>query len=491
MQEVNIDVIILSNTVSLKHANVLRDTVNSVRDNPKNKFKFNIIVVESNKQLNSNIELKKITDSLDVTFIIPKQKFHYNLFLNIGLRNCKGDFVLISNNDVIYSKNWFEEMYKHFEQDKELMSACPIDRQWHRHSQQIFPGDKEIYYGYRTSYELTGWCFVLRKEVFDIIGCFDEKFKFYYQDNDVSCLLNLFDIKHGLVTTSHAHHLLSQSHDIVEDPSYKNMHEQRKPMMDKWGDIFFFEHGATQRKISPEKIKEVRENKKYKRLSILICSLPDRKTYLKRLKNCLKPQLRNEVEILVDFADRGEKTVGQKRNDLLKQSTGEYVCFIDDDDFVSDNYVEKIIKATDSKPDVVGFNTIIMFDGVHPRKVKNTLGNEKWTHDIGKVPWDMTQHPIIYYRSPGHLTPVKREIALQISFPSINDQEDKFYAYGVSNQCKEEVYIDDYLYFYDCKSKDEIGELVELSEEELLEVYNRRSKLAEEANKILEINNKS
>lgn len=491
MQEVNIDVIILSNTVSLKHANVLRDTVNSVSSSKNNKFKFNVFVVESNKKLNENSELKKITESLNATFITPKQEFHYNLFLNIALRKCKGDFVLISNNDVIYSENWFDEMYKHFEKDKELMSACPIDRKWHRHSQQIFPGEKEIYYGYRTSYELTGWCFVLRKEVFNTIGYFDERFKFYYQDNDVSCLLNLFDIKHGLITTSHAHHLLSQSHDVVTDPSYKNMNEQRVPMMQKWGDVFYFEHGATQRKITEQKIKEIRESKKYKRLSILICSLPDRSNYIKRLKQCLKNQLTPEVEVLVDFADRGEKTVGQKRNDLIGQSSGEYICFIDDDDFVSDNYIEKILKATDSKPDLVGFNTIISFDGTKPRKVNNSLGNESWYHDVGKVPWDLKPHPIIYYRTPNHLTPVKRHLAIKVLFPAINDQEDKFYSYGLAVHCKNEVFIDDYLYYYDCKSKNKIGQLVDCTYDELIEFYEKRHTFKKEIEDVLKLNNKS
>jgi len=490
MKNVNIDVIILSNTVSLKHANVLRETVTSVSNNPKN-YKFNIIVVESNKNLINDTELKKITDNLNVKFITPKHNFHYNLFLNIALRECKGDFILVSNNDVIYSENWFHEMYKHFEKDKELMSACPIDRQWHRHSQQIFPGDKEIYYGYRTSYELTGWCFVFKKEVINKIGYFDEKFKFYYQDNDVSCLLNLFDIKHAIITTSHAHHLLSQSHDVVEDPEYKNMGAQRIPMMEKWGDIFYFEHGATQRKITPEKIQEIRYSRTYKRLSILICSLPDRVNYIKRLKKSLKNQLTPEVEVLVDFADRDEKTVGQKRNDLLKQSIGEYVCFIDDDDFVSEDYVRKIIKATDSKPDIVGFNTIITFDGVHPRKVNNSSANESWSHDIGKVPWDLTPHPIIYYRTPNHLTPVKRNLALDIGFPTINNEEDKYYSYGLMTKCKEEVFIDDYLYFYDCKSKDDIGELIDDSYEVLEEFYEKRSTLKNEINKVLKMNNKS
>jgi len=86
---------------------------------------------------------------------------------------------------------------------------------------------------------------------------------------------------------------------------------------------------------------------------------------------------------------------------------------------------------------------------------------------------------------------VKRKIALEINFPSINNEEDKYYSYGLMSKCKEEVFIDDYLYFYDCKSKDEIGELIDDPYEKLIEFYDKRDTLKYEINKVLKMNNKS
>ena len=104
----DIDVVILSKTSTEKLFEILRETVTSLHNYETN-FKFNVIIVESNKKIkemfgNRIYEIK-------AKFVIPPLLvFNYNLFLNIGLRESKSEFVLISNNDVIYFKDWFTEI---------------------------------------------------------------------------------------------------------------------------------------------------------------------------------------------------------------------------------------------------------------------------------------------------------------------------------------------------------------------------------------------
>jgi glycosyltransferase involved in cell wall biosynthesis len=75
-------------------------------------------------------------------------------------------------------------------------------------------------------------------------------------------------------------------------------------------------------------------------LSILICSLPGRIKYLSELLNVLNPQIEGE-EIIINIDKY--KTIGAKRNDLLNASKSDYVCFIDDDDMVSEDYLDEIL----------------------------------------------------------------------------------------------------------------------------------------------------
>lgn len=449
----DIDVVILSKTSTEKLFDILRETVKSLHDSESD-FKFNIIIVESNKKIKEMFGNRLY--EIKAKFVIPPVlNFNYNLFLNIGLRESKNEFVLISNNDVIYFKNWFTEIKKQFDKDSNLFSASPTDMRWERHSLDYFDGKKQIYIGNRVSQEFTGWSFVLKREVFEKIGSFDETFDFYYQDDDWVQLYRMFNIKHGLVYNSKVRHLLSQSLEVVEKgDSLISMNKQHVKYKAKWDNL--------------------RGNKMYKRLSILICTINGRENYLERLTQRLKDQVTPEVEVLVAKDNREEK-VGKKRNNLIHQAVGEYIVFIDDDDWVCENYVSRILKATDSKPDVVGFNSIITFNGVDSRRVEISLKHRNWSHKTGEL--EGKQQPVIYYRCPNHLTPIKASIARQIMFPELNDQEDRFFSLAIPSFANTEVYIDDYMYFYDCRNP----KRYEVPLESLLEELKSEKEIVERA----------
>lgn len=177
------------------------------------------------------------------------------------------------------------------------------------------------------------------------------------------------------------------------------------------------------------------------KLSILICSIERRKNLLSRLLNELEKQKSDSVEILVDI-DNGLKSIGLKRNNLLKKSKGEYVSFIDDDDLVSSSYVDDILKAIENKPDCIGIEGIITVDGKNPRVFIHSLKYKSWFENKG-----------IYYRNPNHLNPVKRQIALKALFPDKNSHEDREYSKRIFPLLKSEEYIKKPIYFYLYKSK--------------------------------------
>ena len=86
------------------------------------------------------------------------------------------------------------------------------------------------------------------------------------------------------------------------------------------------------------------------KLSILICSVEnnERQESLNKLVHELNHQVcsnyaENIVEILVE-KDNGTMSVGKKRNVLIDKANGEYICFIDDDDYVAENYLNLILQ---------------------------------------------------------------------------------------------------------------------------------------------------
>lgn len=182
------------------------------------------------------------------------------------------------------------------------------------------------------------------------------------------------------------------------------------------------------------------------KLSILICTLnePYSIDMLKRLRNILDPQIeryKHEVELLIHDAGRFMPT-GTKRNELIKICEGDYLTFIDCDDVVCSHYINSIMTALESNPDVVTFNGWMTTNG----------GNRQdFTIKLGEKYEQRGNH---YYRFPNHLCVFKKELIQHIKFPDIWVQEDYQWARQINDRkiLKTSVHIDQDLYWYDFRS---------------------------------------
>jgi cellulose synthase/poly-beta-1,6-N-acetylglucosamine synthase-like glycosyltransferase len=177
------------------------------------------------------------------------------------------------------------------------------------------------------------------------------------------------------------------------------------------------------------------------KLSILIPSLEERKPKLEQLKAELANQIgKRNVEVL-SLSDNRQMSIGQKRNMLLTQSTGEYVSFVDDDDMVSPDYIEKVLNALTKNPDCSSLTGEIVFSDGYSRPFIHSLRYTQWIDDHeGKV----------YYRPPNHLNAVRRAIAVQVGFPPWNSGEDRSFSMGIRHFLKKEEWIEGVIYNYKC-----------------------------------------
>jgi hypothetical protein len=186
-------------------------------------------------------------------------------------------------------------------------------------------------------------------------------------------------------------------------------------------------------------------------LSILIASTLVRHEMLAKLTAYLRDQMRlypREVELLVEIDD-GEISIGEKRQKLLERAVGHFVAFVDDDDWVSHDYVRKILDAIDRQPeaDCVSLRGIITTNGADPRFFDHSIDNPVWEERDGE-----------YKRSPNHLNPVRREIALAVGFPLISFGEDKIYSDGIQARIKSEAKTEGVLYHYWYRTKKGVGQ---------------------------------
>ncbi len=176
------------------------------------------------------------------------------------------------------------------------------------------------------------------------------------------------------------------------------------------------------------------------KLSILIATMPSRAAQLTNLFKILRPQLNQFTEVLID--DGMDYNIGVKRNKLLSNATGEYIVYIDDDDMIDTQYVNKILRACATSPDCIGISGVITTNGRNLKQWHISKEFGKWYEKNS-----------VYYRTPNHISPVRRELALQAGFPELCFGEDAEYSKRLLPLLTTEVVVKGNIYVYDYRTK--------------------------------------
>lgn len=181
------------------------------------------------------------------------------------------------------------------------------------------------------------------------------------------------------------------------------------------------------------------------RLSILVCSTQNRyNNFLLKILDQLFSQcaalplhLWSEVEVIT-VIDNKTRMLGTKRNDLLNMAQGDYVVFVDDDDRVSDDYVQQLLDAVTVGADIITFEVEVSLNGNHPKPCYYDMRY--------KADYNL---PDSYHRLPNHIMAVKRELALATKYQDILKGEDADYSKRLAPLLKTQHIIEKVLYYYD------------------------------------------
>lgn len=136
--------------------------------------------------------------------------------------------------------------------------------------------------------------------------------------------------------------------------------------------------------------------------------------------------------------------VARARNDGIMKATGDYISFIDSDDWIAKDAYEKMYKAlkeNDADCAVGGCVTVIEKDGrLLPQKRKNIfVGTETTQQAMKRV---LLNGSAIWNRL------FKREIFDEIRFPLDRINDDEVVALHAYAECKKIVFIGDDTYYY-------------------------------------------
>jgi hypothetical protein len=173
-------------------------------------------------------------------------------------------------------------------------------------------------------------------------------------------------------------------------------------------------------------------------LSILCPTTPDRAKFLARLTEILSKQENNKFEFIV-YEDNKQASIGKKRNRLLEEARGQWICFIDDDDEVVADYISSIWPGLTSEYDTVALHLLYYRNGSFGGNSFHSIKYDKWSENPAKKE---------YYRCPNHLNPVRREHAIATGFPDKNNGEDHDYSLKIRPLLKREYDARKPLYKY-------------------------------------------
>jgi len=151
--------------------------------------------------------------------------------------------------------------------------------------------------------------------------------------------------------------------------------------------------------------------------SILIPTIPGRADGLTRLTASIRekvaricPALRYEFRI--EF-DNKEMSIGMKRQKLLDSAKGKYLSFIDDDDEITDAYIEDLWATIQG--------------GFHVMRLRGQMSEYPFVHSTEITTTSlMATHdePALFQRPPNHLNPMLSDVAKFIRFKNAVYGED-------------------------------------------------------------------
>jgi hypothetical protein len=151
--------------------------------------------------------------------------------------------------------------------------------------------------------------------------------------------------------------------------------------------------------------------------SVLIPTMPGREEGLRRLMDILYEKTKRlapglRMEICMDFDNR-ELSIGMKRQRLLDRAKGKYLSFIDDDDDITDAYIEDLWACIQGN--------------YHTMRLRGQMRQYQFVHSVDVKLTDMMatkSDPPYFQRPPNHLNPMLSDVAKLIKFKNAVHGED-------------------------------------------------------------------
>ena len=191
------------------------------------------------------------TNSKDVKVIFNDLNLGFPAAVNQGIQAAKGRYILIANNDIVFTEGWLERLIEVAESDSKIGIVGPISNEvsgvqkdkvacyktideMHLYAKQVKEKNKNSILQFP---RVAFLCTLIKREVFDKIGGLDERFTpGNFEDDDFCLRAQLADYKTVIAQDVFIHHYGSKSFKANGEKKYfDGLKVNHRIFINKWG----------------------------------------------------------------------------------------------------------------------------------------------------------------------------------------------------------------------------------------------------------------
>lgn len=205
---------------------------------------FEVILVDNHSSDGSIEEAEVLFKGLNIVKIIknPAPLF-YTGGCNIGFNHSKGKYILFLTNDTEVDANWLIEIHKAF-QDKKVGAVSPkvlyyydpgiidnlgqnVDIFGFGFGRSNKKTDTKEYERPEEIFAANGVAIAVRRDLFELVGLFDDRYLFYYEDLDLSWRIRLCGFKIVTCPAARVFHKVSKTTRVFSSTRELSFHARK------------------------------------------------------------------------------------------------------------------------------------------------------------------------------------------------------------------------------------------------------------------------
>lgn len=227
-----VDVVVLSKATNAETQAMTQHTVNSCIRGAGNR-ELSVTVIENGKP----------TKYKNCTTVLRTVPFNFNEYANHGFSLGKAEWLVLANNDLNFTEGWLDAL---------LSTNYPVvsPKEPRDSRQRVITKNTK---GYENGKHFSGWCFLMRRDVWEKMRGFDTDVDFWCSDDAVIEQLKDLKIPPMIVPSSIVEHLGSKTLKAL--PSAEQKERQ-------WRNVYIFNQKYNKSKFidNPEYLSWLKEN---------------------------------------------------------------------------------------------------------------------------------------------------------------------------------------------------------------------------------------